>query len=72
MFKKFGINIPKWSWLYLTLPISILTHLVFGIMTPMVQNFLDLQGHYILKLLIIVLIVLGVKDVRLVKTKKRS
>ncbi|MFC1788183.1 hypothetical protein ACFLZY_03110 [Patescibacteria group bacterium] len=62
-FRKVGINIPKISWLYLTLPISIVTHLAVGTMTPMTQNFLNPHGHYILKLLIVVLLILGLKDI---------
>jgi len=30
LFKNFGLEIPKLNWLYLTLPISVAAHLIFG------------------------------------------
>jgi hypothetical protein len=65
LFLKLKIDIPKRNWLYLTLPISILAHLLVGRITPMTANFLDLHDHYILKLLILALLILGIKGIKI-------
>lgn len=35
IFKKIRLDIPKVNWLYLTLPIGILAHILVGNITPM-------------------------------------
>lgn len=67
IFLKIRINIPKKSWLFLTLPIGILAHLLVGNITPMTRNFMDIQSHYILKILILGLLILGIKDIKIIK-----
>lgn len=67
LFLKIKIKIPKQSWLLLTLPISILAHVLSGNITPMTKDFLDLNNHYTLKIVIIVLLILGLKNIRLIK-----
>jgi hypothetical protein len=69
LFLKIKITIPRYNWLFLTLPIGIATHLIFGKITPLTRNFLDMQGHYTLKILIIVLLVLGLRNIKIVKNK---
>lgn len=63
IFLKLHISIPKKNWLYLTLPIGILAHIVASSITPMTRDFLDLQGHYVLKFFIIGLFVLGLHNI---------
>jgi len=63
LFLKLRVVIPKRNWLFLTLPLGILVHLLFGKITPMTANFLDLHGHYLLKGIIIVLCVFGVRGI---------
>lgn len=67
MFQKIRVAIPKKNWLFLALPIGILTHLVVGKITPMTSNFIDIQGHYILKIFILILLILGLRNIRIVK-----
>lgn len=69
--KKIKIIVPKKNWLFLTLPIGIVVHLLFGEFTPMTRNFLDLSGHYWLKILIIALIIGGLRGIKLAKNEKR-
>jgi len=64
---KLKIDIPKQNWLFLTLPISIFTHLSIGRITPMTRDFMDIHGHYVLKVLILGLLVLGIKGIKTVK-----
>jgi hypothetical protein len=72
IFLKIRIDIPKISWVFLTLPIGIITHLLFGKMTPMTRNFLDIHDHYILKIIIIGLLLLGLKDIKMVKKAEKN
>jgi hypothetical protein len=68
LFKKINIDIPKTNWLYLTLPIGILVHILVGTVTPMTKNFLDTNSNYLLKILILVLLILGLRNIK--KNKK--
>lgn len=67
LFLKLKIRISRRSLLYFTLPLGILVHLLVGTITPMTKDFLDLQGNYILKIFIIALFMLGMKDVKIKK-----
>lgn len=69
MFLKLRIDIPKRNWIFLTLPIGIAAHMIFGNMTPMTKNFLDIHGHYVLKILIIGLLILGLRNIKIIKKK---
>jgi len=68
LFAKLGISIPQTNWLFLALPIGILVHMLIGSITPMTKNFLDPHGHYFLKLIMLVLVILGLRGIR--KQKK--
>lgn len=70
LFRKINIEIPRRSWLLWTLPIGIVAHLLFGKMTPLTKDFLDLHGHYFSKIVIIGLFVLGLMGVKKVKSSK--
>ena len=69
IFLKLRIKIPKKSWIFLTLPISILIHLLVGQQTLMTKNFLDLRGNYLIKILVIVLLILGIRGIKIIKAK---
>jgi hypothetical protein len=66
LFLKINISIPLSSWLYLTLPLSILIHIAVGNYTKMTQNFLDLNSNYFLKIFIFTLIYFGLKGIKLI------
>ncbi|MEI6529625.1 MAG: hypothetical protein WCN88_04530 [Candidatus Falkowbacteria bacterium] len=72
LFLKIRIRIPKINWVFLTLPIGILTHLLSGKMTPMTKNFFDLQSNYLLKIIIISLLVFGLKGIKTVEKSVSS
>lgn len=61
---KIKIIIPQKTWVYWTLPIGILIHLAFGQITPMAKYFIDFHGHYILKIVILIFIILGARGIR--------
>lgn len=64
LFRKLGVEIPKRSWIFWTLPIGIITHLIIGRKTPMTMQFIDPSGHYVLKIFILVLLILGMMGVK--------
>ncbi|MFZ2199816.1 MAG: hypothetical protein WAV40_03435, partial [Microgenomates group bacterium] len=66
-FKIFKLSIPLSSWMYLTLPLSILAHIATGKYTPMTKYFLDPSGHYFLKIFIIILLLLGLKLIKIIR-----
>jgi len=67
LFLKLRVEIPTRSWLLLTLPISILVHLLVGKTTLMTKDFMDLHSHYGLKILILGLLILGIKGIKITK-----
>jgi hypothetical protein len=69
LFRKLRLDIPKKSWMLLTLPIGIAAHLIVGRITPMTKNFLDIHGHYVLKILIISLLLLGIRGIKIIDKK---
>jgi len=69
IFLKIKIKIPKRNWVFLTLPIAIIIHLLIGNITPMTRDFLDIGGHYVLKLVIIVSLVCGLWGIKRVGNK---
>ncbi|MBI5135568.1 hypothetical protein HZA86_05050 [Candidatus Uhrbacteria bacterium] len=70
LFRKIRLDIPKRNWIFLTLPIGIITHLLINKITPMTARFLDLQGHYILKIVIVALLILGLRGIKVVQKSK--
>jgi len=66
-FLKIRICISRKSWLFLALPIGIIVHLLVGKKTPMTNDFIDIQSHYILKILLLCLLILGIKDIKIIK-----
>lgn len=64
LFKKIGILVPKKNWVILTLPISIVAHLLIGNITPFTKYFFDLSGHYLIKLIVIGCFIWGMTGIR--------
>ncbi len=67
IFQKLKIDIPRKNWLFLTLPIGIFSHLFIGRITPMTRNFLDTSAHYLLKIIILSLLILGTRGIKIIK-----
>jgi len=64
IFRKIGIDIPKYDWLFFVLPVAVIAHLLIGRMTPMTINFIDIGGHYLLKIIIISSLILGLMNIK--------
>jgi len=71
LFLKIRISIPKINWLFLTLPLSILIHVLVDNITPMTGDFLDPSGHYFIKFIIVVSFLLGLRGISIVEKKKK-
>jgi hypothetical protein len=69
IFLKIRVDISRKSWLFLALPIGILVHLLIGEITPMTRDFLDINSHYFLKIAMISLFILGIKDIKIIQKK---
>lgn len=67
LFLKIRVSIPKINWLFLTLPLGILTHLLVGKITPMTRDFMSLNSHYLLKIIILVLLFFGLRNIKIIK-----
>lgn len=67
LFRFIKLEIPRKIWLIWTLPISILIHLLIGQMTLMTKRFLNLEGDYLLKALVIILIIFGLRGIKKIK-----
>ncbi len=69
LFRLIRIEIPKINWVILTLPISILVHMMVGNFTPMTNNFLNLNDYYLLKIIILGMLILGIRGIKIIKNK---
>jgi hypothetical protein len=67
IFSKLRVEIPRQNWLYLTLPLSVVFHLLSGHITPLTRDFIDFQGHYLVKIVILALLVPGLNDIKIIK-----
>lgn len=64
IFQKIGIDIPHKNWLYLALPIGILVHVLIGQITPMTKNFFNLNDNLILKIIIVLMVIMGLRGIK--------
>ncbi len=67
LFRFIKLDIQRVSWFYLTLPLSILIHILVGKYTPMTKYFFDPSDHYLLKIFIIILFILGLRGISIIK-----
>jgi hypothetical protein len=66
LFLKLHLEIPKLNWVFLTIPIAIIVHLLVGNMTPMTKSLLDLHGGYITKLIALASLILGIYGIKII------
>jgi hypothetical protein len=62
-FKLFGIKFEVSNLMWLTVPISILFHIVFSTNTPFTKMFLDPSGYYLLKAVVTLMVYMGFRGV---------
>ncbi len=61
VFRKIGIEVTRVQWMYLMLPISVIVHLLIGQRTHLTDQLLDLNGGYISKIVILLMVYKGIK-----------
>ncbi len=71
-FLKYKIRIPLRSWVLWSVPFGIVVHLLVGQMTPMTRAFIDLHGHYSLKLIMVLLVLCGLWGAKRIERPKKS
>jgi len=59
---KIGIKMSLSSILWLTVPVSVLVHILVGRHTPLTKMVLDVNGYYGVKLVIAVMVYMGVRE----------
>jgi len=69
-FRKFGLVVPEKNWIFLTLPISVGAHLLVGNITTMTRDFLDPDSYYLLKIVILILFILGIRGIKKIEKAK--
>ncbi len=65
--KRAGIHVPKRNWVILTMPISVLAHILVGNITPFTKDFLDHSGNYLTKVVIVICVIIGMTGIRRIK-----
>jgi len=64
LFQKIHLSITRIQWVWLTLPIAIIAHILIRQNTPLTQMFLDLHGNYLIKVIILFMLFMGLKDTK--------
>jgi hypothetical protein len=67
LFLKMGIKIPLRSWILWTVPVAELIHIIIGQQTALTKMLLDPRGHYIAKVVVLVLLVVGFWGIKIAK-----
>lgn len=64
---KAHLHVSKVQWLWLVLPVSIIAHLIFGLRTPLTRMVIDPNNYYLVKIIILFMLFMGLKDTRIIK-----
>ncbi len=63
-FAKIHFYFTRGDWLWLTLPIGLLVHFLFGLHTPLVKMVTDHSGFYTIKFLVLLMLFMGLRKCR--------
>jgi len=73
IFRFIKLEIPKMNWVFLTLPIGVVLHILTKANTNMTKNFFDLNSHYLIKVMVLISLILGFTGInRIEKDDKNS
>jgi hypothetical protein len=64
LFSKIGLYINRIQWLWLTLPIAVLFHLLLRLNTPLIKMLMHFPSGIFIAIVLIVMLYLGLKDIR--------
>ncbi|AHB41060.1 hypothetical protein P148_SR1C00001G0253 [candidate division SR1 bacterium RAAC1_SR1_1] len=67
LFKKIRIIVPRLNRVFLTLPIAVIVHFLVGNITPMTKDIVDIHGHYLIKIIILVSLFFGIRKIKILK-----
>ena len=67
LFQKIHLLITRTQWMWMTIPLAVLTHILIRQDTPLTQIFLDLQGNYLAKVVVVLMLFMGLKDTKRIK-----
>lgn len=70
--KKINLSIGRKEWLWLTLPIGVITHLLIGQETALNKMLFNINGNYLSKIILIFMIYMGLRGVRKIKKPKKT
>lgn len=69
LFAKIHVRTTLSTWMFLTLPIGVIFHVVFSQNTPLMKMLLDLGGHYLEKAILLSMVVMGIRSMQVIKAK---
>lgn len=67
LFLKIGIKISRKSWLLLTIPASIVIHFMVGSITPLTEQFINPNGDFVAKIIVVILTYMGLKNITILR-----
>jgi hypothetical protein len=62
--KKLNFPITKTQWLWLVLPFSVLSHLMVGNITPLTEMFIEPNGNFLVKAIVLFMTYMGLRRVK--------
>lgn len=62
--KKLNFPISTTQWLWLVLPIGVLSHLIVGNITPLTKMFIDPNGNFLVKAIVLFMTYMGLRRVK--------
>lgn len=72
LFSRLHLYISRTAWLWLTLPISVIFHFFLHQNTPFMKMFLDPNGFYIAKIILLFMLYMGLRKIRTPKQINNS
>lgn len=64
LFSRLHLYISRTGWLWLTLPIGVIFHLVLHINTPFMKMLLNPSGDYLAKIVLLFMLYMGLRNIR--------
>ncbi len=64
LFPKINTHIPMSSWVWLTLPIGVVVHLILQIDSPLIKMLFDLNGSYLVKIVLLFMLFMGFRGIK--------
>ena len=67
LFSLVGVKVPRLAWVWLTIPVAELTHIIFHVDAPYKRMLLDTHGGYLAKLAFLVMLYMGLRGIRRIR-----